>query len=131
MTAPRMQVSRSENGEKAVLSFLEGSGVSGSLELDEAQLAQLIASLGAARAALMKDRPVPPIAGARFTPVYRTNWALQIDALTEGSMLAFQHPAYGPVGLVFTPDDAERLLKGLQKQRTMIRSRPDDADRPS
>ncbi len=131
MTAPRMQVTRSEDGKTAILSFLEGSGVSGSLSLDEAQLSQLIASLGLAHAALIEKRPPAPIAGARFTPVYTTNWALQIDALTEGSMLAFQHPAYGPVGVVFGPHDVEHIIRGLQKQRTMIRSNPQDASTPS
>jgi len=126
-----MQVTRSEDGTTAVLSFLEGSGVSGSLSLDETQLSQLITSLGLAHAALIEKRPPAPIAGARFTPVYTTNWALQIDALTEGSMLAFQHPAYGPVGVVFGPQDVEQIIHGLQKQRTMIRSNPQDASTPS
>ncbi|MBS1027944.1 hypothetical protein [Gluconobacter albidus] len=126
-----MQVTRSEDGKTAILSFLEGSGVSGSLSLDEAQLSQLIASLGLAHAALIEKRPPAPIAGARFTPVYTTHWALQIDALTEGSMLAFQHPAYGPVGVVFGPQDVEQIIRGLQKQRTMIRSNPQDASTPS
>lgn len=131
MTAPRMQVSREEDSETVTLSFLEGSGVTGSISLDEVQLSQLITSLGLARANLVEKRPPPPIAGARFTPVYTTNWALQIDALTEGSMLAFQHPAYGPVGVVFGPPDVEQIIGGLQKQRTMIRSTPQDASQPS
>ncbi len=131
MTAPRMQVTRSEDNKTIVLSFLEGSGVSGSITLDEIQLSQLITSLGLAHASLIETRAPSPIAGARFTPVYTTNWALQIDALTEGSMLAFQHPAYGPVGIVFGPQDVEQIIRGLQKQRTMIRSNPDDASKPS
>lgn len=131
MATPRMQVTRSENESSIVLSFLEGSGLSGSITLDEVQLAQLIASLGLAHASLLESRPAAPIAGARFTPVYATNWALQIDALTEGSMLAFQHPAYGPVGVVFNPDDVDRLIGGLQKQRSIIRSTPDAARRPT
>lgn len=131
MAAPRMQVTRAEDGKTVALTFLEGSGVSGSISLDEAQLSQLIASLGLAHASLVEKRPPPPIEGARFTPVYTTNWALQIDALTEGSMLAFQHPAYGPVGVVFGPQDVEQIIGGLQKQRTMIRSNPHDASQPS
>ncbi|GAP25208.1 MAG: hypothetical protein ABF562_05145 [Gluconobacter japonicus] len=130
-TGPRMQVTRSEDGQKIVLSFLENSGLTGDITLDEAQLTQLITSLGLARTALVEQKPLPPIEGARFSPVYKTNWALQIDTLTEGSLLAFQHPAYGPVGLVFTPTDAERLIGGLQRHRTMVHSSPDDARKPS
>ena len=131
MSAPRMQVTRSEDGEKAVLSFLESSGMSGSIELDTEQLLQLIASLGYARSSLLEKQPIPSMEGTRVTPVYNTHWALQIDTLTEGSTLAFQHPAYGAVGLVFTPDDVEKLIQGLQKHRTIIHSAPDASQKPS
>jgi len=126
-----MQVTRSEDGQKIVLSFLESSGLNGDITLDEAQLTQLITSLGLARTALVEKKPSAPIEGARFSPVYKTNWALQIDTLTEGSLLAFQHPAYGPVGLVFTPTDAEQLIRGLQRHRAMVHSNPADANKPS
>jgi len=126
-----MQVTRSEDGQKIVLSFLESSGLNGDIALDEAQLTQLITSLGLARTALVEKKPSAPIEGARFSPVYKTNWALQIDTLTEGSLLAFQHPAYGPVGLVFTPTDAEQLIRGLQRHRAMVHSNPADANKPS
>ena len=126
-----MQVTRSEDGQNIVLSFLEGSGLTGDITLDEAQLTQLITSLGLARTALLEKQPPAPIEGARFSPVYKTNWALQIDTLTEGSLLAFQHPAYGPLGLVFTPTDTEQLIRGLQRHRTMIHSNPADASKPS
>ncbi|EHH68960.1 hypothetical protein GMO_02670 [Gluconobacter morbifer G707] len=119
-----MQVTRSEDGQKILLSFLENSGLTGSIELDENQLGQLITSLGAAHASLMEGKTLPPITGARFNPVYKTNWALQIDTLTEGSLLAFQHPAYGPVGVVFGPKDTDQLISGLQKHKTIIRSTP-------
>ena len=130
-TGPRMQVTRSEDGQKIVLSFLESSGLNGDITLDEAQLTQLITSLGLARTALVEKKPSAPIEGARFSPVYKTNWALQIDTLTEGSLLAFQHPSYGPVGLVFTPTDAEQLIRGLQRHRAMVHSNPADANKPS
>lgn len=128
---PRMQVSPHEDGSGATLRFLEGSGLEGAIDLTRDQLTQLIASLGRVRSALVEEEAPPPMEKASFVPVYRTNWALQIDALTEGSMLAFQHPAYGPVGVVFSPPDAEKLLKGLQKQRAIVRSSPESARKPS
>ncbi|WP_408744406.1 hypothetical protein [Acetobacter cerevisiae] len=51
----------------------------------------------------------------------RTRWALQPEARTDGSLLAFQHPAYGPVGLVLAPQDADRLGKALQLHEQMRR----------
>jgi len=128
----RMQVSRSEDDSNVTLEFLEGSGAQGKLTLNVDQLTQLIANLGNARAALLEKQDVPKIEGAKFNPVYRTNWALQLDALTEGSLLAFQHPAYGPVGVVFTPSDAETVIKGLQRHRAiMIHSHPGSSQKPS
>ncbi|CAI9120281.1 hypothetical protein [Brytella acorum] len=130
MTA-RMMVELNDDGKSAKLNFLEGSGVSGTINLDPHQLTQLIASLGTVREAIAEKAPPTPIEGAKFKPVYRTNWALQIDALTEGSVFAFQHPAYGPIGVVFTPQDAQKLLSGLQRHRAIVHSTPDAARRPS
>ncbi|AQS89186.1 hypothetical protein A0U93_01450 [Neoasaia chiangmaiensis] len=126
-----MQVLLNDDGKNATLRFLEGSGIDGEIELSVEQITQLIASLGRTRQAMVGNLPPPPIEGAKFSPVYRTNWALQIDALTEGSMLAFQHPAFGPIGLVLAPPDAEQVIKGLQRHRAMIHSTPDAARKPS
>lgn len=82
------------------------------LSLDE--VTSLITVLGRLRQTMMTNHEIPPIEGATFTPVTRTRWALQPEARTDGSLLAFQHPAYGPVGLVLAPPDADRLKKALQ-----------------
>ncbi|GBQ11712.1 hypothetical protein [Swaminathania salitolerans] len=116
----RMQVIQKEDGSGATLRFLEGSGLEGEIDLTLGQLSQLIASLGRVRFALTNNQPQPPIGNAPFLPVYSTNWALQIDALTEGSTLAFQHPAFGPVGVVFPPGDVETLIKGLKQHRALM-----------
>ncbi|WP_025884935.1 hypothetical protein [Asaia prunellae] len=116
----RMQVIQKEDGKGATLRFLEESGIEGEIDLTLAQLSQLIKSLGQVRYAITAHEPQPSIANAPFLPVYNTNWALQIDALTEGSTLAFQHPAYGPIGLVFGPEDADKLVKGLKQHRALM-----------
>ncbi|CDG38875.1 MULTISPECIES: hypothetical protein [Asaia] len=116
----RMQVVQKDDGTGATLRFLEGSGLEGEIDLTLDQLSQLIASLGRVRFAMTAGQAQPPIGNAPFLPVYSTNWALQIDALTEGSTLAFQHPAFGPVGLVFGPEDAEKLVNGLKHHRAIM-----------
>ncbi|GBQ70256.1 hypothetical protein AA103196_2437 [Ameyamaea chiangmaiensis NBRC 103196] len=126
-----MQVNPSSDGQGAVLQFLEGSGIEGEIPLSLDQLSQLIESLGRVRTALVANHPVPPIQGATFQPVLSTRWALQPEALTEGSLFAYQHPAYGPVGLVLSPDDAEQIIKGLQRHRAMMHHSPNTPSRPS
>ncbi|QDH17950.1 hypothetical protein E3D00_02445 [Swingsia samuiensis] len=126
-----MKVTRSKNKQQVTLSFLEGSGVAGSIDLDEKQLTQLITSLGEARSALLENQSIPTLENAQISPIRKTNWALQFDTLSEGSLIAFQHPAYGPVGVVIDATDTEKLIEGLQKHRMIIRSTPKDSSLPS
>ncbi len=82
-------------------------------------LTRLIQVLGQCRETMLEGKEPPPIEGATFTPVTRTKWALQPEASTDGSVLAFQHPAFGPVGLVLPPADADRLMHGLHMHQQM------------
>ncbi|ACI51064.1 conserved hypothetical protein [Gluconacetobacter diazotrophicus PA1 5] len=125
----RMQVSLSDDGRTASLAFLEASGQEGEITLSLDQLTQLIASLGAVRRAMVENTPPPPIEGVPVVPVFRTNWAIQPEALTEGSLIAFQHPAYGPIGLALAPDDARRVVQALTRHQAMIH--PSGRTRPS
>ncbi|OUI89322.1 hypothetical protein HK11_00375 [Acetobacter sp. DmW_043] len=95
--------------------------------LSAEQVTSLLQVLGRVRETMLKDKAVPPIEGARFSAVSRTRWALQPEVVTGGSVLAFQHPAYGPVGLVLTPNDSEKLVRGLQIHHGLrVEGRPDD-----
>lgn len=100
---------------------LQGQGESPAVEvpLSLEDVTSLITVLGRLRQTMMTDHEIPPIEGATFTPVIRTRWAVQPEARTDGSLLAFQHPAYGPVGLVLTPEDADRLGKALALHEQM------------
>ena len=111
----------SEDTQSVVMTLVseEASDTSMALPLSLEQVTQLVQVLGHIRETLLKNADVPPIEGARFTPVVRTRWALQPEARTDGSVLAFHHPAYGPVGLVLTPADADRLMHGLQLHHEM------------
>lgn len=126
-----MQVGLSDDRRTATLTFLEGSGLEGSIPLSLDQMTQLISSLGAVRAAMVDHIPPPPIEGVPVVPVFRTNWAVQPEALTEGSLIAFQHPAYGPVGLALVPADARRVVQALTRHQGMVHSSRDAASKPS
>ncbi|MCX2561547.1 hypothetical protein OQ252_09085 [Acetobacter farinalis] len=91
------------------------------VQLSVEEVTSLITVLGRLRQTMMTNHEIPPIEGATFTPVTRTRWAVQPEARTDGSLLAFQHPAYGPIGLVLTPQDAERLVRGLNLHEQMRR----------
>lgn len=127
----RIDVALTDDADAAVIKVAVDEAQTVTLRLSDAELEKLIVSLGQARRKLVEKDDPAPIEGMTFAPVYRTNWALQIDALTEGSLFAFQHPAYGAIGVVFTPTDSEQIVKGLQKHRAMVHSTPEASARPS
>ena len=126
----RLGVLLAPDGSEATLTMPLPDGGQLNLQLPLDHLTQLIHALGAARAAMMAKRPVPSMDGASIEPVFVTNWAVQPEALTEGSVIAFQHPAYGPVGFVLPPADAERIVRALGTHLGMVHSR-ESGDRPS
>ncbi len=127
----RMQVTVSDDRQQATLALLPESGLEGELSLTLDQISQLIASLGQARAAMLDKRPVPSMEGASFTPIYKTQWAVQPEALTEGSIIAFQHPAFGPVGFVLPPNDIEKVVRALTVHMGMVHSSERGPGKPS
>ncbi|AQS83726.1 MAG: hypothetical protein ABF876_04060 [Acetobacter aceti] len=108
---PHIHISASNDLKLASLTITSGRKKI-VLDLNVAQVADLISGLGTVHQAMIGTE-IPPIEGVPFTPVRRTNWALQLDPETQGSILAFQHPAYGPVGIAMAPTDAAKMAHGL------------------
>ncbi len=124
MAQPRMNVSVAE--DKAVLSLLPGSGAEGQIVLTAPQLLELIVALGAARSRLVSA--LPPNAKERgleasaLQAVVGPAWVVRPEALTEGSMLAFAHPAFGTVGFVLPAAEVEKMVKALTSHLGMVHS---------
>lgn len=127
----RMQITLSDDRQAATLVFLDGSGVEGAIAFTLEQLSELIVSLGTVRSAMVETMVPPPIEGVPVVPVLRTNWAVQPEALSEGSLIAFQHPAYGPVGLALVPEDARRVAQALTRHQAMMHSSRGETGLPS
>jgi hypothetical protein len=119
MGQPRMNVS--VDGEGAVLSFLPESGAEGSITLSAEQLLEVIIGLGAVRARLLTGRQ-PGLDMSTVQAVVRPPWTVRPEAMTEGSMLAFAHPAYGTVGFVLPAADIERMVRALTSHLGMVHS---------
>lgn len=127
----RMQISVDDDRQHAVLTMLPESGMEGDVRLTLDQLSQLIASLGHARATMVEKRATPSMEGAAFAPVYQTKWAVHPEALTEGSVIAFQHPAYGPVGFVLPSGDIEKVVRALTAHMGMVHTSERRPGKPS
>jgi len=100
----------------ATLTFLPESGASGRLILDVDQLTRLIQSLGKTRAAMNMGKPIPEVYGVFLRAVVDTKWYTESEGLTDGSLLAFQHPEFGPVGFVLPRDQVAYLVSLLTSQ---------------
>ena len=120
MAEPRMKVSVNAELTEATLAFLPPSGLEGEIHLTLEQISTLILRLGEARTALMSKHNIPPIEGSPVVPVFKTRWSVQPEALSEGSMIAFQHPAFGPIGLVLPPPDVEKIIRALSAHLGML-----------
>ena len=129
MAQPRMNVAlgQSEAGDgEAVLTLLPGSGAEGAVRLTPGQLLELIVALGAARARLVGSLPADAkergLDAKGVQAVVGPAWVVRPEALTEGSMLAFAHPAFGTVGFVLPAGEVEKMVKALTSHLGMVHS---------
>ncbi len=131
MPDARIDVSVSEDRKVARIELVSSRAQQASAELTLDQVTKLVASLGQARAAMVENLPVPSIDGVAINPIYVTQWAVQPEARTEGSVIAFQHPAFGPVGFVLNTHDAERVVRALSGHLAMVHSKETGSSKPS
>ena len=122
MAQPRMNVSLAEGG--ATLTLLPGSGAEGTVALTLGQVSELIVALGAARARLVsalpadaKERRLEP---SNVQAIVGPGWVVRPEAVTEGSMLAFAHPAFGTVGFVLPAPEIEKMVRALTSHLAMM-----------
>ena len=131
MPEARMKISLSPDLKDAALEMLPASGMQGEVRLNLDQIGTLITRLGQARATMVAKTTPPAFEGVPINPVYGTRWAVQPEALTEGSVLAFQHPAYGPVAFALPPADVEKLVRSLTAHLGMVHTSKEGGSKPS
>lgn len=114
MSEVRQLIVRLEDDKKTVvIEFLSASGATGSLSLKLDELTKFIRGLGAVREQMVAGELAPSLQGATVQAAYNTRWHIQHDAFSEGSALAFYHPAFGPVGLVVPKEQLPDIVRVL------------------
>ncbi len=131
MAEPRMNVTVLADGSMARLDFLPASGLEGGIDLSFEQITLLIQGLASARARMAASRPAPPLESAPVQAIVGPAWRVQPEALTEGSMLAFQHPGFGALGFVLGAADVEKIVRALTTHLGMVHSKENAAGKPS
>jgi hypothetical protein len=80
------------------------------LELD--QLTKVINLLGQARRQMIRGLPAEPLAGKTVETILDPVWYAQV-AQIDGSLLAFDHPAYGPLAFALPRNDVAEIVRIL------------------
>jgi hypothetical protein len=88
------------------------AGPSAPIGLDVEQLTKLIILLGKARSKMLEGTPKQPLQGREVETVIDPPWYIKA-AETDGSLLAFDHPSYGPVAFVISRDGVARIVQIL------------------
>lgn len=112
MTEARIGIRIAEDRKSATVSIAPVGSEGLPLELSVDQLTNLIALLGETRARMVEGLPTGTLEGKSIRTVMEPNWYIQV-AQIDGSLLAFDHPAYGPVGFAIPRKDVARIVKLL------------------
>ena len=78
-----------------------------------AQLLSFLQTLGQAHAAMVDGQPMPSLEGIEIKAVFNTRWYIQPEPLTEGSLLSFYHPSFGPVGFLIPREQVPEIVRLL------------------
>jgi hypothetical protein len=78
------------------------------------QLTQIIRLMGQARARMIEGDQKRPLDGKTVETVIEPPWYIQV-AQIDGSLLAFDHPSYGPLAFAVPRADVVRIVDILSK----------------
>ncbi|CAK7192334.1 hypothetical protein COMNV_00527 [Commensalibacter sp. Nvir] len=105
----------SEDKTKLALGFLSDGLETKKIELSQKELEDFIRVLGTMRWAMAEGQKIPDIAGAKLVPAKQVKWAVQVSEGNDSTLLAFQHPAYGPVGFMLGDKEIKEYFEAVQK----------------
>jgi hypothetical protein len=118
----RAAIRVSDDKKGVAIEFLPHSGVAGTLNLDVNGLSHLIATLGTARQVMVAGNAIPPLEGQKIQVVFNAQWYVQPEPLSEGSVLGFYHPGFGPVGFVVPRHQVAEMVRLLTAHLGISRS---------
>ena len=112
MSEVQFKVHVADDRKAALLEIGAGGEPPHKLALSLDQLTTLIGQLGEARRQMVQGQPIPDLEGKVISTVGSTNWHVQASPI-KGSLIAFYHPSFGPVGFTMPRDDAVKLVRFL------------------
>ncbi|UVF18086.1 hypothetical protein HPT29_016380 [Microvirga terrae] len=109
MPEARVTVRVGDNRQSVTIEMGPVEGPSAAIALDLEQLTKVINSLGQARTQMVEGQRVEPLEGTKVKTIANPKWYIQ-EAPIDGSLLAFSHPAYGPMAFAIPRDEAAKIV---------------------
>ncbi len=112
MAQARVGVRVADDRKSVTLEIGPVDGPSSPVGLELEQLTKVINLLGKARRQMIRGLPAEPLAGKTVETILDPIWYAQV-AQFDGSLLAFDHPAYGPVAFAIPRNDVAEIVRTL------------------
>jgi hypothetical protein len=112
MAEARVGIKVAEDRRTTIIEIGSVGGPSSPVELNLEQLTAVINMLGQARSRMVEGTPKQPLAGTTVETVIGPPWFVQV-AKIDGSLIAFNHPAFGPVAFAIPRYDVAKIVQIL------------------
>jgi hypothetical protein len=123
MAKLRLGIQVSEDRRSVAIEFAATGQTSSAVVLDLDQLSNLIKVLGQTRHRMVEGLPKPPLEGQTVATVNEPSWYIQVAQL-DGSLLAFDHPAFGAVGFAIPRQEVAAMVRILNNHLSMLADQP-------
>jgi len=120
----RIGVRVAEDRQSVTVELGPVGGLSEPITLDVEQLTKIIRLLGQARARMVEGSEKQVLDGKTVDTVNDPPWHIQV-AQFDGSLLAFDHPSYGPLAFALHRTDIASMVQVLTKHLQLPADQPE------
>jgi hypothetical protein len=112
MAEARVGIKVADDQQTVAIEIGPVEGPSAPVALDLEQLTKVIRLLGQARSRMIMGTRKQPLDGQTVETVLDPPWYIQVASI-DGSLLAFDHPSYGPLAYAIPRGDVAKIVKIL------------------
>ena len=109
MPEARVGVRVADDRQSVTVEMGPVEGPSAPVSLDLEQLTKVINLLGQARMQMLEGQRIEPLDGKTVETITNPMWYIQV-AKIDGSLLAFNHSAYGPIAFTIPRDEVAKIV---------------------
>jgi hypothetical protein len=127
MPKARVGVRVADDRQSVTVEIGSAEGPSEPTILDVEQLTKVINLLGRARVLMLEGQQIEPLEGTTVDTLSNPMWYIQV-AQIDGSLLAFNHLAYGPIAFAIPKHEVAQMVGILKSHLALPMCQP---NRPS